>query len=137
MRILILIFCITALSQTGYTQLLSSSRTVNWELAGHRGDFVEPQSMINFQSSGGVPDGFTSNNSILADILSRIQDDPVVVYFPNGIYFFSEPIHLKSNIILRGQSVDSTILLFNLSTPDHLISVKGKTTKIKSLSDLD
>lgn len=117
-------YCILLNAQT-----IPVNRTVNWKQAGHNGIFIEPNNIVNFKNFGGYNDGLTANDSIFNVLLSNINTgDSTVIYFPNGTYLFNKKINLPENTILRGESVDSTILLFNLLLQNHLIEITGNAT---------
>jgi hypothetical protein len=117
-------YCILLNAQT-----IPVNRTVNWKQAGHYGAFMEPNNNVNFKNFGGYTDGVTANDSIFNVLLSNINTgDSTVIYFSNGTYYFNKKINLPENTILRGENIDSTILLFNLLSQNHLIEITGNAT---------
>ena len=120
----LLLFCnLVAMAQT-----LPVSRTVDWSLAGHQGAFMEPSTIIDFSIAGGVGNGVTPNDSVMSTVLNALAGDSAIIYIPNGTYFFTQPINLVENVIIRGESSAGTILLFNLINPDDLITLEGGPT---------
>jgi len=112
-----------------YAQTIPVYRTVNWKQVGHNGLFMEPNNLVNFKNFGGYDDGITANDSIFNVLLSNINSgDSTIIYFPKGTYFFKEKINLPENTIIRGENIDSTILLFNLLLQNHLIEITGIAT---------
>ena len=118
---------------SSYCQTLTPSRAVNWKLAGYKGKHNSPAYVLNFLTNGGIADGVTPNDTALSDLINSINNDSSLIYFPNGSYFFKQPIKLSKKLILKGESADSTILLFNLSAEDHLIKITGNKTNTESL----
>jgi len=128
MRIVPLLIAVFLFNNYCSSQTLAKQRSTDWSLAGIKGQYSEPTVDIDFIFSGGFSDGLTPNNSVFSEILNSFTGQKVIVYFPNGIYLFTKPLSLPNNIILRGESGDSTILIFDLSNDDHLIKIKGNAT---------
>jgi len=126
MLLLILIFTFSAAS----AQTLSPSRSVNWSLAGHKGPYVEPDTTIDFITAGGVNDGTTPNDSILASILTTSGTHPAIIYFPKGNYLFTKRININKSVVLRGCSSDSTTFTFNFPFESDLIYIYGNATGV-------
>ncbi|MBC8172369.1 MAG: hypothetical protein H7X71_00565 [Chitinophagales bacterium] len=122
-------FLLLCVSLKGYNQTLDGTRSVNWELAGLKNNCIFPSVTLNFISAGGVADGITPNDDVLNDLLNSLEEGVItMIYFPDGIYLFKEPVTLKENVILRGESGESTVLQFDLDVEDDLITVEGSVT---------
>ena len=107
-------------------QTIPSSRTVNWADAGIQTTQTSPSVSFNFINNGGIPDGMTTNDTVLTNIMSSLNPgDSAIIYFPNGDYLFNQTMNLTSNIFLIGESSDSTILKFDLGGAGNLISING------------
>ena len=113
---------------TGIAQTLPVERSVDWSLAGHQGAFMEPSTIIDFSLVGGIGNGITINDSAMSAVLGSLNGDSAIVYIPNGTYFFTQPINLVENVIIRGESSAGTTLLFDLVIPDDLITLEGGPT---------
>ena len=117
----ILVFCV----QQNIAQTLPAERATNWQLAGLKNSIPENENSINFQEAGGVPDGITSNDEILAAIQQENESIPHTIFFPTGTYFFSETVQLHAGNHLVGASADSTTLRFDLNGSGDLIHAAG------------
>lgn len=124
--LLILVFVFSAAG----AQTLIPSRSVNWSLAGHKGPYVEPDTTIDFITAGGINDGATPNDSILAALLTTSGTHPAIIYFPKGNYLFTKRINITKSVILRGCSSDSTTFSFNCPTESDLIYIYGNSTGV-------
>lgn len=120
--ILICLFC-----QLSFSQTISTARRVDWTLAGNK-NFTEPTLVINFQTSGGDNTGSTSNNTVMTNLLNSIGSSGAIIHFPAGTYLFNQTIVLKTNIILRGESANSTFLKFNLGGTGNAIQIQASQT---------
>lgn len=123
----LLLTCSTVISQT-----LPASRSVDWSTAGIRQTLSEPSTVVNFLEFGGIADGATSNDQLLSEALDSFSDTGGIVYFPAGTYRFTEPVSLSDNVILRGESPETSRLIFELNEADDLISVRGNITSVQS-----
>jgi len=109
-------------------QTLPVSRSVDWSLAGHKGAFLEPSTIIDFSAVGGIGNGVTPNDSAMSNALNALAGDSAIIFIPNGTYFFTQPINLVENVIIRGESSAGTTLLFDLINPNDLITLEGGPT---------
>ena len=107
------------------SQNIPSQRLTNWSEAGLDEAIQEPANLINFIDAGGKYNDAASNDSVLNQLLTQ---GPITIYFPNGQYNFSHAINLPSNTILRGESADSTIFNFHITTNSSLINITGTLT---------
>ncbi|MDH3650605.1 MAG: glycoside hydrolase family 55 protein [Saprospiraceae bacterium] len=110
---------------TSWAQQLLPERQADWSSAGVSKDLIYPSVELNMLDYGGIRDGSASNHTAFEALLMALNDQPGIVYFPTGIYHFSEPIFISDNIILRGAGSDSTILEFDLGGSDHCINIIG------------
>ncbi|MEM7372780.1 MAG: T9SS type A sorting domain-containing protein [Bacteroidota bacterium] len=107
-------------------QSLSSTRVTDWTLAGLSENRIDPPLILDFLEEGGSNDGMTPNDSIFQKVLTQYASTPFLLQFPIGTYLFRQAIDLPDNIILRGSGADSTLLLFDLEDPAHLIQIRGQ-----------
>lgn len=124
----VFLFTIPALN----AQTLSPARFTDWSLAGHRGPFLEPDTTIDFIAAGGVNDGIAANDAVLSGLLSATGSVPAIIYFPSGVYLFTQKINITNTVILRGNSCDSTTFIFDFPSESDLIYVHGNTTVIET-----
>ncbi|OGS61248.1 T9SS type A sorting domain-containing protein [Flavobacterium sp.] len=117
--------------QLSFAQTIPTARRVDWTLAGNK-SFVEPSIVINFQTSGGDNTGVTSNDVIMTNVLNSIGVSGAIIYFPNGTYLFNQSIVLKTNVILKGETVNGTFLKFDLGGTNNAIQIQGTQTSIET-----
>lgn len=110
-------------------QSLDPQRATDWYTAGMQAPRIEPDLIINIFDQGGFNDGLSPNDLLVQELLANYASKPFVLYFPPGIYQFTQPLVLPAQCIIRGASADSSILVFDLLEPDHLIKVLGQTTR--------
>ena len=132
-----IILCFFLFCINGFCQVLSTSKSVDWTRAGYKGTFPDPYTIVDIQSFGGSGDGSTDNSSAFTNALNSLNGNPGVIYFPSGIYFFSQPLYLAQNVIIRGESNNSSTLRFNLNSENHLIIIAGSTTSDTALITSD
>ncbi|MFC2128489.1 glycosyl hydrolase family 28-related protein, partial [Bacteroidota bacterium] len=125
-RLLLFIsFYFPGLFLTGFTQTLPLERSVDWTLAGLRDTTSNNFQKIDMQAFGAVGDGLTPNDIIMSSVLSSNLGSGAILEFPTGNFLFNYTIDLPSNIIIRGQGAESTILTMNLNGFGHAINVQG------------
>ncbi len=81
---------------------------------------------------GAVPDGETLNDEAIQTAIESVAANSEI-YFPAGTYKFSKPIRLKSGVVITGASPDSTVFVFDLTNPKHLIEFTGDLGAAKYL----
>lgn len=107
------------------SQIIPPSRLFEWEKAGLKQQ-IQFNDTLYLENFGFVGDGVTDNSPFIQQALNTISITPVVLQIPNGNFYFSDPIQLPSNVLLKGKGSDNTILTFNLdSNETDLISVSG------------
>jgi len=111
----ILLFAIlTATSAVSNAQVIPPNRTVDWGVVLETFDFQYHSNEISVADFGATGDGITDDRQAVADAILSLDDEGGVVIFPNGTYLFNSSIQLKQNVVLRGNSSDSSVLLFDL-----------------------
>lgn len=108
-----------------YSQTLPPERSTNWEVAGLG---ISPYSItdtVNFLNEGGFANGSTPNDSVISALINSLNGDSTVIYFPNGTYYFTSPIIMEENIVLRGNGIGNSIFKFDLNGQYHLIYLGG------------
>lgn len=116
----------------GYAQTLDPARAVDWRLAGYRGSLQVPVHWVDFLSAGGVADGLTPNDSVLAGILDTLSDPATVIFFPQGEYLFRHPVSISKSVRFAGVSAAASVLKFDLQEEDHCIKIQGNATGTES-----
>lgn len=115
---------------TANSQVLPANRAVNWSLAGYHGTVPNYSTVVSITTYGGIGDGLTPNDTAFADALNALSGGDGVIYFPAGNFLFNSPISLRSNLILRGATSDSTTLKFELDSNNSYdaINISGNAT---------
>jgi len=119
--VLILVKVISVSAQT-----IPSERTVDWTLAGIRDTSTTNFTLINVLENGFNNDGSVANDNALLALFSA-HSEPVIVYFPAGIYLFNSTIVLRSDVVLRGAGAPLTFLKLDLGGSGHGILGQGTT----------
>ena len=124
----IIIFSFSLISNS---QVLSPSRAVDWSLAGIRTTYPIYMRTVNAKDYGASPESSaTVNNNALTNALSSLEKRAGVIMFPSGIYNFNKSFYLPDSVVLKGESAQSTKLIFDLGKRDESIfNVTGKLFK--------
>lgn len=125
-------FVLLILINTLNAQVLPSDRDCNWSNAGLNDTTTSQFQTIDLSQYGFNGNGTTSNDAALANVLSISFGSGAILEFPDGNFLFNNAIDLPDNIVLKGKGPDSTKLIFNLSTADDAIKIKGNKTSISS-----
>jgi len=112
-KVLFLVFLTTMMS-AGIAQVIPNDRVVDWGVAVESFDFQYPSDEISVTDFGAVGDGVTDDSQAVTDAITSLGDEGGVVNFPVGTYLINSPLQLKQNIVLRGVSSDSSVLIFDL-----------------------
>lgn len=131
-KLLICCLLFFSLSLNLIGQTLPSERTVNWSLAGFRGELPVSDNLLNILDFGGIPDGTADNSNALTNALTELGASPGVLFFPAGNYLFHSNITLTEGVILQGAGAEQTTLSFDLGGTDDLIQIKGSATNVFS-----
>jgi len=116
------------------SQVLSISRSVDWQLAGLRDTTSIGFQVIDMQLAGAIGDSVTPNDAVLSNVINSLSSGGAILEFPNGIFLFNNPILLSSNIILKGQGVNNTTLVMNLGGSGNSIEIVGNTNPMDTTS---
>ena len=123
----VIIFIILTLgSNISAAQILPADRQVDWSLAGLKDSSTINFTSINLIDFGIAGSGIIANDELLNVALSMINNEEgLIIKFPAGDFLFNEPIVLNSNIIMTGEGVDNTRLVFDLGGTDHAVKAEG------------
>ncbi|MCE9539581.1 MAG: T9SS type A sorting domain-containing protein [Bacteroidetes bacterium] len=115
-----------------YAQVLPLNRSVDWSLAGFKGVIPDYPTVLDISNYGGLGDGVGSNDTSFMNAVNSLSGANGVIYFPSGTFIFNSPINLRSGLILRGASSDSTILKFDLGigNSSDAINIKGNASNL-------
>ena len=130
---LIIGFSITFASYFTHAQIIPEERITDWSHAGYRGVIPVYDSIKNIIDFGGSGNGLTANDIALQNAIVALNGENGIIYFPVGTFIFNSRIVLRSGLVLKGEGANNTILQFNLSGANDLITIAGTaaTTTIK------
>lgn len=117
-------------------QVLPAARSVNWSLAGYRGVIPDYTTVVNISNFGGAGNGTTPNDTAFTNAVNSLSGADGVIYFPSGTYLFNSSISMRSGLILRGFSSDSTKLKFDLGPVSTSNSINISGTAASTVSAL-
>jgi len=126
------ITCILIIVTLGWAsaQTLLEERRVDWSTAGAGADRISPDTVFNILDYGGDPTGNVSNHSAYSALIQAKSGMPGIIYFPPGTYFFSTPLYVFEESIIKGAGADSTFLLFNQNGNNGCILMRGTRSQI-------
>ncbi len=135
MKKLFITTLVSLFSFGNFSQTIPANRTVDWSLAGLTNGMQEHTTVVNITDFGGIADGITTNNTAFSNALNALNNNPGVIFFGNGVYLFDQALTLPDNVIIRGNSADSTTLRFAAS--GDLIRITGsiESQQINVLQD--
>lgn len=118
---------LVALASIGSTaQVIPSSRSTSWGLAGPGVSVPGPSVVLDLADLGGVADGVTPNDAAMLAALEMAQGGSALIQLPPGILLFNATLDMPDGIVLRGAGADSTTLRFAISPTAHCIRIAGE-----------
>ena len=108
--------------------LTTEKKTItDWSNPG--ADFIIPDSLkkISILDFGGKADNSTDNSVALQTAIKSLNGSFGVIEIPAGNYLFKKSISVPSNILIKGNGSDKTILNFNLNGRGDLFSFQGNS----------
>ena len=130
LKIVTTILILFTVSPYSNSQVIAAAQRVDWTVAGLQQPTPIYTHRVDITSMGGNGNGTTPNDNALQAAIGSLGTDSGTIYFPAGTYAFVSPVMLRSGLVLRGQDATSTMLLFNLSGSDNLISIEGNNTNV-------
>ena len=124
----ILTFLLIVIVYCSYSQVIPSSRSTNWSLAGYAGIIPVYTAVENITDHGGSGNGITLNDAALQNAITALNGQAGIIYFPAGAYLFNSPVMLRSGLVLKGEGSDYTKLQFNLAGSNDLVTIAGSTS---------
>lgn len=111
---------------------LDKSLLTDWNLTGMPTSFPVAAKKILLTDFGGKTDNMTDNSTALQNAIQSLNGNPGIIEIPSGNYLFKKTISIPSNVTIKGQGSDKTILNFNLNGSGDLFSVQGTVTNISA-----
>lgn len=134
LTILILVFNSLIISQT--KSKIPRERIIDWSKVGLVGGIPEQNMQSIIEVNNYVKNDTTFDEAIVKAIEQATVNNISVIFFSAGVYKFSKPIFLKSNIVLVGEGAKKTKLVFNLKNKEgNCISISGKEIKKVKYAD--
>ncbi len=125
-RFALFVFCCL----TFYTQFKAQtnfpySRFVDWQHAGSEQlDFSTAQ-IIHLDQMGIDASGQADCSALVNQIIQTTQNQPTIIRFPAGTFYFTNSILLRSHIAIEGAGAAQTFLRFNLNQSGSAIVGSG------------
>lgn len=123
--ILLLIFALT-------TFAIDKTTITDWDNTGASVDFPASVKKIAVTDFGGKADNVTDNSIALQNAIKSLNGELGIIEIPAGIYLFKKPLSIPSNILIKGQGSDKTILNFNLGGNGDLFSIQGNASNVSA-----
>ncbi len=98
-------------------QVILDSLRVDWSSAGYQGSIPSPSLIINVKNFGAYGDSVHDDYTAVINAINS-SSQLRVIYFPAGKYLIQSTLQLPSNVVLRGESSNNTMLYFNLKSGD-------------------
>jgi len=122
------VFLLLPLAWLDAGQAIPPKRTFGraWQHAGHLGDIIVPNTIVNVRNFGAAGNGIANDQPKVAAAIASLGGTPGIVYFSPGTYLIQSPIIVPSGVVLCGQSPEDTTLLFDFV--GHAIQLSGNET---------
>jgi hypothetical protein len=134
MRIIILLITFFSMAFAN-AQTIPATHLMNWSIAGYQGNTPVPSVIFDITNFGGVGDSLTDNYAAIQSAIDSLHGIMGVIYFPPGNYIISSTLNLPDSVILRGESPDSTHLLFNFNgVVSNAINITGTVDVLTSVT---
>ncbi|MFN8236939.1 MAG: glycosyl hydrolase family 28-related protein [Chitinophagales bacterium] len=111
---------------------LDKNMLTDWSTAGTSSYLPSGAKTILLTDVGGKADHVTDNSTAIQNALKSLNGNAGVIEIPSGTYLFKKTVSLPSNVIVKGQGSDKTVLSFNLNGSGDLFSVQGTLTNIST-----
>jgi len=124
-----LLVLVLALHGPVAAQTIPAARATDWSVAGYPGEIPSPATVVDVTAFGAKGDGVTPDQAAIAAAIQSLKGAPGVVFLPAGNYLLTGGLSLKSGVVLRGASAQTTWLRCNLaSSGSTCLSIAGVTT---------
>lgn len=117
-----------------YASAIDKNTITDWNNTGSSFNLPASGKKISILDFGGKADNVTDNSVALQNAIKSLNGNFGTIEIPAGNFLFKKPISIPSNILIKGQGSDKTILNFNLNGNSDLFSIqKGNITTSSSL----
>ncbi|MFN8295863.1 MAG: glycosyl hydrolase family 28-related protein [Chitinophagales bacterium] len=114
------------------TFCLDKNTITNWNNTGTSGNVLTNSKKISITDFGAKTDNSTDNSIALQNAIKSLNGTPGIIEIPSGIFLLKKTISIPSNVLLKGQGSDKTVLNFNLNGNGDLFSIQGSVTNTSS-----
>lgn len=107
---------------------IDNNLITDWNNTGNT--FIIPANTkkISITDFGAKADNSTDNSIALQNAIKSFNGNFGIIEIPNGTYLLKKSIAIPSNILIKGQGSDKTILNFNLDGNGDLFSIQGNAS---------
>lgn len=104
---------------------IPEDRLTTWD-PGYRGSIPTVPVQVNAKTMGAKADGTTDDSTAVQEAINAVTP-PGAVLLPAGTYLFQSDLVLKEGVVLRGEGMDKTHLIFDFPATSFngAISVRG------------
>ncbi|HPD18413.1 MAG TPA: glycosyl hydrolase family 28-related protein, partial [Candidatus Goldiibacteriota bacterium] len=123
-----------------FGSFIPEGQSIDWTNAGCPDDRIKIKSIINIKDIGATGDGKTDDSA--AFIRAIMDAGPgTEIFIPEGIYVIKSPIRIYKSIVLKGEGINKTKLIFDFkgdpATDAITIGPEGKTEWTDVLSGFE
>lgn len=126
--LLLLCLCLSWLEN----HAVENYKSINWNNSGTNYNIPASAKKISIMDFGGKADNSTDNSTALQNAIKSLNGIPGIIEIPAGIFLFKKSISIPSNILIKGQGSDKTILNFNLGGNGDLFSIQGSLNNLST-----
>lgn len=118
-------------------QVIPEERRVDWAGGINAIQIEYPANLINVRDFGATGDGVTDDTDAIGDAFNALNGQEGIIYFPTGTYLLTQTLFLDDHQFLKGNSSDSSCLLFSLGEQGgHCIQIsRGQSADFIQLDD--
>ena len=137
MKQLVCFFCFLLIGNLTTAQVIPDDRQVNWNLVIENHNFVIPDQQINVKDYGAIGDGITNDQPAIQSAINSLNGRLGMVFLPSGNYLLTSPLTLTDSVLIKGNTSDSTALLFQFGqqTINCINIQKGQNTNFVPITD--
>lgn len=107
-------------------------KNTDWNHIGSESGAYINGKQLNLMDFGCKADNATDNSTALQNAIKSLNGSSGVIEIPAGNYVFKKSISIPSNILIKGQGSDKTILNFNLNGSGDIFSIQGNVSNVSS-----
>lgn len=109
---IVFILGISFLLNSVEAQIIPDDRKVDWNNVVGNHYFDYPVQQVNVNDFGAVGDGIINDQPAIQSAIDSFNGRLGMVYLPSGNYLLTSPITLTDSVLIRGNTSDSTTMLF-------------------------